>query len=48
MEEIIVIVKQELKCRIEDWKNIHSERTKNSLQQNSVKEVWSGMRKTAG
>lgn len=46
-EDITVIVEQELKWRTENRKNIHSETMKNSLQQNSVKEVWSGMRKTA-
>lgn len=44
---MVVIQKQALGWRTGDWKNIGSERMKNSLQQNGVKEVWSGMRKTA-
>lgn len=31
---------------VENRKNIHGERMKNSVQQNSVKEVWSGVRNT--
>lgn len=46
-EDTAVIVERELKWRTENRKNIHSETRKNSLQQSSVKEVWSGMRKTA-
>lgn len=46
-EDIMVNVEQELKWTVENQKNIHSETMNNSLQQNSAKEVCSGMRKTA-